>query len=274
MQMIAENKDYQATIRRFPGGSVEVAVSCTQHMNRMAQSRRWSAHDPVKIHDMQEMSEEQKADKAAENKARSVRRARQQVRWVNKCMQADHMVTLSYRENMESVERLKRDWRAFLKLMAAKYPGWKYLAVREYQDRGALHLHIATHGHQDIKYLRRCWYMALGASPDASGADTPGQVDVTGPSKRWGGSGSKWAADKLAAYMTKYLHKCFDEAEKGSKRYWASKGMEKPEVLKVWLGSTNFVGAIGETYGIVKSECEQVETMWASEGWQSIWMTG
>lgn len=273
MQMLAEKRDYQAIVRRFPGGGVEVAVTCTQHMSRMSAAQRWSAHDPIKL-GREELTEVQKMAKDEENISRSVRRARQKVRWVNKCMGADHMVTLSYRENMTDVVRLKRDWRAFVKLFTARHPGWKYLAVREYQDRGALHLHIATHGHQDIKYLRRCWYIVLGAAPDAAGADAPGQVDVTGPSKRWGGHGSKWAADKLAAYMTKYLHKCFEEAEVGSKRYWASKGIEKPEVIKIWLGSTNYVAAIGETYDLCKAEAGGVETMWSSEGWQSIWMSG
>jgi hypothetical protein len=270
-----DHRDYQATVRRFPSGSVEVVVACTQHMNRMSASRRWSAHDPVKL-GREELTDEQQANKVLENYNRSMRRSRQSIRWVNKCMEADHMVTLSYRENMLDVFRLRSDFNRFVRLVHARYPDWKYCAVREPQDRGSLHLHIATHGHQDLKYLRKCWYMALGSPPDVTGASTPGQIDITGPSKRWGGSGARWASDKLSAYMTKYLHKAFEQIKSGEQRYWVSKGNLKPEIEKIWLVATNYVGAIGETYLLTKSSSGsgQVETMWSSEGWQSIWMTG
>lgn len=268
-----EGRDYQATLRCFPGGRCEVSVMATNHMARMAAARRWMGHDPKKMY-VEEPTQDDIEKKHAENKARSIRRARQQVRWVCKTMQADHMITLTYRENMTDVERLKRDWKSFVKLVVARHPEWKYLAVREYQDRGALHLHIATHGYQDLKYLRKCWYKVLGASPNASGENTPGQVDVTGLKKRWGGKEYKPSADKIAAYLTKYLHKCFDEAEASSKRYWSSKGIEKPEIKKIWLGSTNYVDAIGEVYRLVHDHSGVVDLMWSSQGWQSIWMSG
>lgn len=76
-----------------------------------------------------------------------------------------------------------------------------FVAIRERPERGAFHLHVAVCGRQDIKYLRRCWYIALGASPDAEGDQTPGAVNVKGPSKRWGGQGYQWRADKLAGYL-------------------------------------------------------------------------
>lgn len=274
METLAENRDYQAVIRRFPGGSVEVAVTATKHMQRMAQSRRWQNFYPVRVVPY-EMTEHEKEDKAKENKARSVRRARQSVRFLCKRIQADHMVTLSYRENMQDVARLKADWRALSKLYIARYPHWKYVCVREYQDRGSLHLHIACHGRVDLNYLRRCWYTVLGSAPDAQGAATPGAVNVTGPSKRWGGAGYAWKADKLAGYLTKYLHKCFDVAEASSKRYWASKGVEPPEVLKVWMGATNHLEALRESYALTKQHVsQQIETWWASEGWGAIWLSG
>lgn len=270
---LKDHRDYQATIRRFDSGSVEVSVHCIQHMNRMSQSRRWAAHDPVKFrHD--ELTEEQIARKKIENTERSLRETKKRVRYLCKQIGADHMVTLSYRENMVDLARLKREWKAFARLMHARYPDWKYVVAHEYQDRGALHMHVAVRGRQDIKYLRRCWYIALGSSPESTGDEAPGAVNVRGPSRRWGSKSMEWKIDKLSGYLTKYMSKTFAMSEANAKRYWASKGVKPPEVVKYWLGATNFVEAVGETYRLLTKESGQVDAMWCSEGWQSIWMSG
>ena len=41
------------------------------------------------------------------------------------------------------------------------YP-MSYAAVLEGQKRGAIHPHLAVHGFQDIRFLRRCWYKIVG----------------------------------------------------------------------------------------------------------------
>lgn len=270
-----EGRDYQCTIREFPGGRIEASTQCIQAMKRMQLARSWLSFNPVKVRsEVVELSESELEKKAAESRAVSVRRARQKVRWLVKSLGADHMVTFSYRENMEDVERLKVDWAKFVRLFKAKYPDWKFVAVREYQDRGALHLHVATKGKQDIKYLRKCWYIALGASPDATGEDTPGQIDVTGPKRHWGSGGYIWRPDKLSGYLTKYLHKAFDIEAKGAKRYWHSKSIDKPLVSRVWLGAATFPQAVAETHDLIRAGGAKSLTMWASEGYESIWMTG
>lgn len=270
-----EGRDYQCTLREFPNGQIEVSTHCVQAMRRMQQSDRWASFNPVRLRtEKMELTAEEITRKADNCKAQSIHRARQKVRWLVKSMGADHMVTFSYRENMVDVERLKSDWAKFVRLFKAKYPKWKFVAVREYQDRGALHLHVATKGKQDIKYLRRCWYMALGASPDAAGDATPGQIDVTGPKRHWGSGGYLWRPDKLSGYLTKYLHKAFDIEAKGAKRYWHAKDIDKPLVSRVWLGAHNFVDAVVETHDLIRAGGVKSLTMWASEGWESIWMTG
>lgn len=129
------------------------------------------------------------------------------------------------------------------------------MAIR--RGQGALHLHVAVHGRQDIKYIRRCWYVALGASPNAEGADTPGQIDI------------------LSAYLAKYLVKAFDDgATLHAKRYWQSKGVQAPECQKVWLGATSIIEAIQESHDLVYGETGCVDVMWMKEGWGAIWMAG
>lgn len=271
----AEGRDYQCVLRVFANGDVEASTKCIQSLQRMQFARAWLGHNPVKVcMDVEELTDEQEAEKAADNRARAVRRARQRVRWLVKSGRFDHMLTLSYRENMTDVKRLKTDWDVFVRAMHAKYPDWKFCAVREYQERGALHLHVACVGKQDIRFIRRCWYKTLGASPEATGDATPGQIDVTGPRRHWGNGGYQWRADKLAGYLTKYLGKAFDVGEANAKRYWQSKGIEKPVVTKIWLGAASYVGAVVETHGIVTGAAGGVATMWASEGYEAIWMTG
>jgi hypothetical protein len=84
-----------------------------------------------------------------------------------------------------------------------------------------------------------------------------------------------WVADKLAAYLTKYLVKTFEEVdEHHSKRYWHSSALRPPVVQKIWLGATSVLEAIEESHNIVFAETGQVDVMWLKEGWGSIFMTG
>lgn len=270
-------KDYQAKIWRFPGGKVEITTSRIDSIDRMAHSRYWLAGCPVKFkaeEEVEESSEEELKRKEADNRSRAVRRATQNVRRLVYTIEADHLLTLNYRANMTDVEQLKRDWDVFVRSMHARYPDWEYVAIREAQERGSLHLHVAVKGRQDIKYIRRCWYKALGASPDAQGEETPGQIDVRPPWKRFG-KGYRWEPEKLCGYLSKYLGKAFAEVDqKNAKRYWQPKSVQLPEPVKIWLGATSFVDAIVETHGLVGQYGGEVNTMWASQGYESIWMTG
>lgn len=279
-----EGNHYRAVLRQF-GTCAEICVTPARKGLLMQASKRHYQPAPIKPKPADRVQEgetleaaiarvEAEIEEARQNNVnRAYRRSAQRVRWIVKTLSADHLLTFTYRENMQDRNRLKRDWQAFQRLVRARYPEWSFVCVVEPQDRGALHIHAAVPGRQDIKYLRRCWYKALGASPDASGADTPGQVNVRAPWKRWGGSGYKWNPDKLAGYLTKYLSKTFIESEKNSKRYWATKGIEVP-VQKFWIGAASFAEAIVETHDILRGLGVKHMTMWASEGYEAIWMSG
>lgn len=275
--IFVDGKDYQAKIIKFPDGKLEVTTSRIDALDRLSYSRYWLEGCPIKMQtkEMEEPSEEELKRKETDNRNRAERRARQKVRHLVKMIEADHLLTLNYRANMIDLEQLKRDWKAFVRSMHARYPDWQFVAIHERQERGSLHLHVAVKGKQDIKYIRRCWYKALGASPDAQGEDTPGQIDVRAPWKRWGGKGYVWAPDKLSGYLSKYLGKAFAEVDQqNAKHYWHSKDVKLPVPIKIWLGATSFVEAIVETHGLVGQHGGEVNTMWASDGYESIWMTG
>jgi len=276
-----QGKDWQGKVWRFPDGTMEISVTRVDAIQRIANARYQLMGQPIRMRSQEEveMTPEQEAAaaeaKKKDNLNRAARRAQQKVRHLIRMIGGDHMLTLSYRDNMEDIEQLKKDWERFVRMMHAKYPKWQFVAVRERQDRGALHLHVAVNGRQDIKYIRRCWYVALGASPNAEGADTPGQIDIRAPWKRWGGKGYCWEPDKLAAYLTKYLVKAFEDgATLHAKRYWQSKGVQAPECQKVWLGATSIIEAVQEAHDLVHGETGNVSVMWMKEGWGAIWMTG
>lgn len=248
MNTVKYGKDanYRLTIRTFPS-MVEIVTRTINWQLENMRSENCGLRSPKKNELETPLSAEERARKDEENVNRSVRRARQSVRWLIQRMEADHMLTLTYRENMDSVQRLKKDFDHFRRLATAKYPKWKYVAIKEYQKRGSLHMHIAVKGHQDIKFLRKCWYRVLGCL-GATGSDTLGSVNVRAPSRRWGGRGYEWRQDKLASYLTKYLHKGFDSSEHSSKRYWASKGLPKPIVQCFWMASRNMLEMILDSF--------------------------
>lgn len=305
-EMPWEDKCYEAVVRRFANGQVEVATTVVRAMERWERAGQWANQGAQLPEDVTEQQlaniEREKASHRAwkamqkaermqelepseverlqaiadtENRERAVRRARQQVRWHCRSLAVDHLLTLTYRENMEDVERLKIDWKRFVRLMRETKPNWEFVAVRERQDRGALHLHVAVHGRQDIGLVRRCWYQALGGKGDETGDQTPGQIDVRGPSKRFGSRIQDWKINKLTGYMCKYMDKAFEELEsKGSKRYWNSKGVPKPVVEKIWLASSSFVDAVVESHKLFKTMRPWAVSLWASEGYDTIWLAG
>lgn len=239
---------YRATVRKFPQ-SIEITVKPVNHTLELARSRNCGIKG---IGYQAELDEEERQRKDEENQIRAIRRAKQSVRWMINRIEADHLVTLTYRDNMQDVNQLKHDFDLFRRLVKARYPDWHYVATRERQERGALHLHLAVKGHQDIKYLRKCWYKVLGCV-GAVGMDVLGQVDVQAPKKRFNrSSGSCWKTNKLSWYLTKYIDKEFDELEHASKRYWGSKGTPKPEIHRHWLGSTDITSMIKDAYELAE----------------------
>lgn len=114
-----------------------------------------------------------------------------------KCLSigADHLVTLTYRDNVENRERVLTDLERLRRMLSRAGYSMPYVAVLECQQRGAIHPHLAVKGFQDIRLLRRCWYKIVGK--------IQGQVNVRGPQRGT-------SPVKLARYLSKYISKDFD----------------------------------------------------------------
>lgn len=179
------------------------------------------------------------------NVDRAVRRAKKRVRELVSALACDHMLTLTYRENMQDPERAKADWERFVRLVRLKKNKWFYVSVLEVQERGALHIHVACCGRQDVRYLRQCWWAVVG--------NAQGNIDVSGPRKRWGSECDEWKMTKLSGYLTKYLSKAFADGEAWAKRYWHSRLDESQRPVKevYWLQAFDGVHLIQQVYEIV-----------------------
>jgi len=150
-----------------------------------------------------------------QNEKRAQSRAKGEIR--RKCLAigADHLVTFTYRMNIEDREKVLSDLERLRRMLSRNGYPMPYVAVLECQKRGAIHPHLAVRGFQDVRLLRRCWYKIVGKAQ--------GQVNVRGP--RPGTS-----SVKLARYLSKYISKDIDNQprELQGHRYFCSLGIAVP----------------------------------------------
>jgi hypothetical protein len=149
------------------------------------------------------------------NEIRARGRAKGEIR--RKCLTigADHLVTLTYRDNVTDRDRVLHDLERLRRALARAGKKIAFVGVLECQKRGAIHPHLAVRGFQDVRLLRRCWYKIVG--------NGQGQVNVKGP--RPGHS-----PIKLGRYLSKYISKDFDEMPRSFEqhRYFCSVGISMP----------------------------------------------
>jgi len=175
------------------------------------------------------------------NQQRAWSRAKGVIR--RKCITigANHLVTLTYRENVQDRTRVLENMERFHRMLKRAGASLQYVTVLEYQKRGAIHFHIAVRGFQDVRLLRRCWYRIVG--------NGQGQVNVRGP--RPGSS-----PVKLARYLSKYISKDVDALprEAGEHRYFCSLGINVPtERFEVALPRPS-EGEAGELFSLMLKE--------------------
>ena len=148
---------------------------------------------------------------------RAIRRARSRLRRLVLSANADHLLTLTYRENVTEFTQTSADLARFVRRVKADLPGWVYIAVPERQQRGAWHWHLAVIGRQDVDLLRVAWRDVVG----------DGNIDVQKPKHH--------TADRrlaLVKYLGKYLAKGFQDADRvlNGHRYRASLGIQVPSI--------------------------------------------
>lgn len=281
---------YRAVIRDFGNGQCEVLTHSVQHAPsafQLLDSDMAAAGIPISDYHKEKMRARVETRAVAiasgelvqdqeKNVERSVRRAKQAVRWRIKGQLLDHMLTLTIRENLTDRQKLKQAWAKFLRLVKEKSGGaeWPYVAAVETQERGALHLHVAIRGRQDVHKLRGLWWRALGARvswskgvPSCLAIETPGNIDVRGPRR-----GHRWRPRSLAGYLSKYIGKEMDLSGKHERRYWAPTGWQCPKVVR-YLIARDLRSALIETADIFEGVTGAWGSPWKSPDWSCLWVS-
>lgn len=201
------------------------------------------------------------SEKREDHESRAQRRARSRIRQLILSANADHMLTLTYRENVTDFRRACADLSKFVRLVKRKLPQWVYIAVSEQQQRGAWHWHLAVIGRQDVELLRTAWRRVV----------VEGNIDVSPPK----GAGTQRRLS-LVRYLGKYLAKGFTEGNRklNERRFRASLGIVVPEVM-LTLPKMRRHDAAGYAVQSLAEAAGSIGYVWQSEqnnaGWACSW---
>lgn len=280
---------YRAKVVRIPNGQVEVSFTPVNESN-VINARM--GFNPLLDCPRRELTPEERQRKDVQNHKRSAKRARQNVRYLAKSMCASHMLTFTYRKAVFVRDEVAKHWKEFLRLFRKRYPEWQYLAAIEKHNsdesmeahKGGYHLHVAVKGRQDIKWLLRCWLIAIGQPLEdvndwfSRGVKlewrSMGAVNVQAPQNRWDGEARNWNRRKIAAYLTKYIGKDFDEDTKARKKYWHSEGIEKATITRFWLKADSWEAAYYEIFDLVFYSGSTSISVWGDTDCNCAWITG
>lgn len=134
-------------------------------------------------------------------------------------------ITLTFRENEQDITKANMELRKFMRKLRGLHCDLKYLAVLEFQKRGAIHYHCML----NIPYIRA--------------------KDIE---LMWGNGFIKINkiehVDNVGAYITEYMSDDVgDERLKGRKAYFYSKNLDKPLEVKSWTtGGFSTLGELDE----------------------------
>ena len=294
MEQIIEHKtgDYYMDVREFSEKGIELIIKAIRPMQEglildSADPDSWrnyaKAHglpvNPDRTARFKEEGVELTEQEKQVNHDRAVRRARQQIRWLAQKMQADRLLTLTYRAEITDREKVKADFTRFIRLVRKGWkgmegqPDWRYVAVLELQDRGSYHIHCAVAGWQRISLLRAAWFKAIGGQGNERRECTPGNVDVTTPRN---GGRRQWQVQQLSSYISKYLSKTFTSDTSEKRRYWHSKDLKAPPKERYILGAVTLVDAIQEAANLIYfayGKTINFSRSWVSWGKDLVWIS-
>ena len=107
------------------------------------------------------------------------------------------------------------EFKKFIKSLKYHYSDFKYLAVVEFQKRGAIHYHMLSNfGYIEQSDLEKIWDNGFVWIRDLLTANKGSPVDNVG------------------AYIVKYMNKnIIDRRLMGKKSYFTSKNLKRPEII-------------------------------------------
>jgi hypothetical protein len=122
-------------------------------------------------------------------------------------------MTLTFAKNITDLKTANYIFNQFIKRITYKYPDFKYLAIPEFQQRGAVHYHLLCEmPFIHFREITEIWGQ--------------GNIDIKTLND----------VDNIGAYVCKYLSKdMFDERTFGKKKFFRSQTLLNPvEILGYW----------------------------------------
>lgn len=129
-------------------------------------------------------------------------------------------VTLTYKKNMTDIQSSNENLKKFVQKMKRRQKDFQYVAVIEFQKRGAIHYHMLCN--------YKCEWDSLEQlqSHERTLGDVWGHGFVDIGYKK---------SDNAGAYLIKYMTKDNDDERlKGQKRYFFSRSLKQPKELVGW----------------------------------------
>lgn len=146
----------------------------------------------------------------------SINRTRTEIRrLVNSNPQLTKFLTLTFAENITDLKDANYVFNQFVKRISYRYPDFEYLAVPEFQQRGAVHYHLLC----NLPFIE------------------PNEI-----TELWGQGFVKINrinnVTNIGAYVCKYLSKdMFDERTFGKKKFFRSQTLKAPVEILGWLAT-------------------------------------
>lgn len=223
--------EYTLTVHELGSGHREAIVSQAvgwEHVHTLTE------HEAAYLEE--KYGERDAEEKREANLYRSARRAKTKVRRLVKSMGLDSLLTLTYKENLQDLDKAKAHLKEFVRRVRRVLPGFAYVAAFERQKRGAWHMHLAVHrlpqnlpASNGVKVKSWSVIRAIWRSVTQ---ESGGNIDEK-KRKRW----SRQSSAKLAGYLSKYMLKAYHEGEAWANRFSASAHSLPEAVRQVFRGA-------------------------------------
>lgn len=182
-------------------------------------------------------------EKAERSARKAAARARRNCRHKIKHAGFTQLLTLTYRENVDALDRIRKDFAAWLRIMRREIPGFRAVYGFERQGRGAWHCHIACDKLPRLMQFKGCKVHSwkVGTAVWRSVVPAGGMCFVGGRSGRFNRYSS---AGKIAGYVSKYLTKENAEGEAGRRMWDSTKDLTPPGVVTLDLPEMDLADAL------------------------------
>ena len=152
-----------------------------------------------------------------ENRKKVATRIRNNVRRLALANFDEHsrFFTATFKDNLTDMDFANNEFKKFIKRLKYQYNDFKYLAVVEFQKRGAIHYHmLSDFGYIEQTDLEKIWNNGFVWIRDLLTANKGRPVDNVG------------------AYIVKYMNKnVIDKRLMGKKAYFTSRNLVRTEVV-------------------------------------------